>query len=540
MPGRAAARPHSFSMSRRTSIFRKGRTLFGLGLFLLAPWAPAQARFEDDAWAARPLSLGNAYTAVPEDASSLSWNPAGAGEAPAAEASLSLGKAALRGDDPRSREGSFFYRDGGVSPGAYGFWWTHAWRPEARRDNTYAFSYGRRVREGGRLSAGVNLKYRERAALSVPRAERAALSADLGLLHAPAPWFSWGLAARDVNRPDLGTGREDKAPLRLSLGTSFRPGAATLFTFDWSGDVTDEASHFTAGAGAEWRPWPWLALRGGAHSDFASGGLGLALPGRGARLDYAFSCPFDLKEQDRRHLLSLNVRFGGAAAQKGGAAATGSDFHEAAAELPAAGGVPEDRSKVLFLGPGDSLYVEVRNHPELDTSVNVDPWGFIKLPFIGELDVKGTLPNDLARKLEGIYAGFFTEAPVVEVTVKEYKSRVVYVMGAVHRPGRYNMGGNPLTIRDLMMLADLPTDRAALWRAFVIRQENGKVVYHHVNLHKILYRGQMKNNIELHTGDIVYVPMGILDAITSFIGRIVEPVFGVTRGAIAAASTGGL
>ncbi|MCB4757647.1 MAG: hypothetical protein LHV69_11565, partial [Elusimicrobia bacterium] len=117
----------------------------------------------------------------------------------------------------------------------------------------------------------------------------------------------------------------------------------------------------------------------------------------------------------------------------------------------------------------------------------------------------------------------------VDINVREYNSRVVYVLGAVRVPGRYALGQKPLTVRDIVIQAGLPTVQAANWRAFVVRQTEDGPVYLHVNLNKLLYRGRMENNVQLQTGDTVYVPMTFLDSFASFLGRIFGPIFGISR-----------
>ena len=90
-----------------------------------------------------------------------------------------------------------------------------------------------------------------------------------------------------------------------------------------------------------------------------------------------------------------------------------------------------------------------------------------------------------------------------------------------------------VTLRGAVVLAGMPTDRAALWRTFVVRhREDGGTEIRHVDLYKIFYRGRLENDIVLQPGDTVVVPMTILDGLASFVGRILGPIVGVGTSAM--------
>jgi polysaccharide export outer membrane protein len=194
------------------------------------------------------------------------------------------------------------------------------------------------------------------------------------------------------------------------------------------------------------------------------------------------------------------------------------------------------QKSAVLLGPEDVLQISVVDHPELNVTTPVDPWGFIKLPYIPELQVQGLTVDVVEEILTQKYSEFFVKPPEVEISVEQYNSQVVYVLGAVGHEGKYPLiKGRPMTLRDALVGAGLPTPRAALWRVFVIRQSDNGPVSQHINCYEIIYRNDLTNNISLEAGDVVYVPMTLLDTIASFFGRIVSPIFGTasrTAGAV--------
>ena len=191
--------------------------------------------------------------------------------------------------------------------------------------------------------------------------------------------------------------------------------------------------------------------------------------------------------------------------------------------------------QAVLLGPEDVLLVQVDENPDLNSTVIVDPWGFIKLPYVDALYVKGMTVDVVQDILTQKYSTFFLKPPGVHVRVEEYNSQAIYVLGAVDQEGRYPfIKGRPMTLRDVVFEAGLPTDRAAEWRVWIVRQTPTGQSFRHVNLKKILYRGDLTENVLLQPGDIVYVPLTIIDRIVLFFSKIFNPIFGSSTRVISA------
>jgi hypothetical protein len=88
-----------------------------------------------------------------------------------------------------------------------------------------------------------------------------------------------------------------------------------------------------------------------------------------------------------------------------------------------------------------------------------------------------------------------------------------------------------MSLRDIVVAAGMPDQGAALWRTWVVRQGDPgqQPTMRHVDLYKILYRGKLDDNVDLQSGDIVYVPYTILDSFVNFLGRIASPITGTAR-----------
>jgi polysaccharide export outer membrane protein len=90
----------------------------------------------------------------------------------------------------------------------------------------------------------------------------------------------------------------------------------------------------------------------------------------------------------------------------------------------------------------------------------------------------------------------------VSVMVREVHSRKVAVVGAVKMPGRYEMR-SPMTVLEVIALAQGLTDFAARDRIFILRDINGKSTQIPFNYRKV---GDDQKNFYLRAGDVVVVP----------------------------------
>jgi polysaccharide export outer membrane protein len=93
------------------------------------------------------------------------------------------------------------------------------------------------------------------------------------------------------------------------------------------------------------------------------------------------------------------------------------------------------------IGPGDLLRITVYGHEDLNQIVVVEPDGTFSFPLIGYVTVAEQTPAELEAHLRSRLARGLIRDPQVTVVVQEYKSKVVYVVGEIARPGPYPLTG---------------------------------------------------------------------------------------------------
>lgn len=92
------------------------------------------------------------------------------------------------------------------------------------------------------------------------------------------------------------------------------------------------------------------------------------------------------------------------------------------------------------IGPGDVIEINVPGMEEIkNMSERINGDGTLSLPFVGVIQVTGmtdkSLRDEIRRRLEEKYM----KNPQINLFVKEFRSRQVAVIGAVQKPGLYNL-----------------------------------------------------------------------------------------------------
>ena len=118
-----------------------------------------------------------------------------------------------------------------------------------------------------------------------------------------------------------------------------------------------------------------------------------------------------------------------------------------------------DRSHYL-IGVGDVLDVRVFGRPQLTReAVRVDTRGMIRMPLIeGEIQASCRTEASLAEYVSTQYLKF-VRRPQVDVFIREYNSQPVAVVGAVDKPGRFQLQ-RQVRLLELLTFSGGPTEKA--------------------------------------------------------------------------------
>ena len=131
------------------------------------------------------------------------------------------------------------------------------------------------------------------------------------------------------------------------------------------------------------------------------------------------------------------------------------------------------------VGPGDVLQIAIAalESPDRTSALSreISQEGVISLPFVGDVHCSGLTTGKIEAQLKSLYGKSYIRDPQVNVSVGEYKSRRVVVVGAVERPGVYILPRNGSTVLALLAQAGGVTKEAGDDLAIVrpSRDDNG-------------------------------------------------------------------
>src|SRR5438105_5158115 len=126
----------------------------------------------------------------------------------------------------------------------------------------------------------------------------------------------------------------------------------------------------------------------------------------------------------------------------------------------------DSNSAVLPAGPqdyrigfDDVLDVRVFEAQELNREVRVSSAGEISLPLLDSVHAAGLTPRELELVLQELLRCTYMQNPHVSVFVREMQSHPVSVLGAVRRPGVFQVRGSK-TLLEILSLAEGLADDA--------------------------------------------------------------------------------
>lgn len=186
------------------------------------------------------------------------------------------------------------------------------------------------------------------------------------------------------------------------------------------------------------------------------------------------------------------------------------------AQTPDTPVAPSDDA-ALKLGAGDQVEVSVYGVPELTTKTRVSAKGELSLPLINEVPVEGLTPNEAEHKIEALLVnGNFLKAPHVSVSVTEFTSQGISVMGEVVKPGIYPLLGKR-RLFDVISQAGGMTPKAGKLVMITHRNAPDKAI--NVELSDDPARS-VASNVEILPGDTVVMARA---GIVYVVGEVQKP-----------------
>jgi polysaccharide export outer membrane protein len=159
------------------------------------------------------------------------------------------------------------------------------------------------------------------------------------------------------------------------------------------------------------------------------------------------------------------------------------------------------------IGPRDLLEIRVIDLPELSKfEVRVSEDGTVKLPLLGNVPVSGITKDAVERLLATLLQEKVMKNPQVSVFIREYQSNRVALIGAVMKPGMYDLVGRMNLLQAISEAGGLKDNAAN--EVFVLREEkDGSTASIRIDLEDLMVNGKPELNIPLQANDTVNIPV---------------------------------
>ena len=156
-----------------------------------------------------------------------------------------------------------------------------------------------------------------------------------------------------------------------------------------------------------------------------------------------------------------------------------------------------------IVGAPDALHVTILPDPAIERNVTVRPDGMISLDLIGDVPASGRSVGEIASDVEQRITRFKRGAAVT-VSLVTANSNAITVLGEVRTPQSFPLLKQTRVAEAIARVGGLVFTGSER-RIRVVRSGSGETVVYRVNLSAI-QGGDLRTNIVLAEGDIVYVP----------------------------------
>jgi polysaccharide export outer membrane protein len=152
------------------------------------------------------------------------------------------------------------------------------------------------------------------------------------------------------------------------------------------------------------------------------------------------------------------------------------------------------------IGIGDRIFISDWRNENLSANVTVRPDGKISFFLVGDIMAMGLTPIELKDILTAKLKQYVSDTDVT-VIINSINSMDIYVLGAVQKPGMYNLNKR-VSVLHLLSLAGGMDRTADIEEAFLLR--DGKKI--NIDFHKLLEEGDLAQNMTVEPYDLLYFP----------------------------------
>ena len=178
-----------------------------------------------------------------------------------------------------------------------------------------------------------------------------------------------------------------------------------------------------------------------------------------------------------------------------------------------------DYTYEYILGPADTISINLTDTDDLDGLYLIDQMGLIDLPFIGKIKLDNLTLNEAQNTLMQVIQNFYKN-PDLQVTIEEFNSSKVHIVGAVRNQLTIQLDQKPIKLIEAAIKANFnPTSADKLFGTKGLLRRDGKV--YKINLDNTFKSTNEKENFFLKKDDVIFIDKNA-DTIHVF-GEVTKP-----------------
>ena len=171
------------------------------------------------------------------------------------------------------------------------------------------------------------------------------------------------------------------------------------------------------------------------------------------------------------------------------------------------------------LGSSDIININLTDTDDLDGVYEINEKGMIDLPFIGKVQLDGLTKDDAHNILTEVIKNYYKN-PDLQISIQEYNSSKVYIVGAVRTQTTIVLNQEPLTLIEAAIQANFnPSSEDKDFGTSGLLRRDGEV--YKINLNNAFKNKDAKENFSLKKNDVIFIDKNA-NSVHVF-GEVTEP-----------------
>jgi polysaccharide biosynthesis/export protein len=179
-----------------------------------------------------------------------------------------------------------------------------------------------------------------------------------------------------------------------------------------------------------------------------------------------------------------------------------------------------DRDPHYKLQAEDKIEIQYRYTPEYNSTVAVQPDGYVSLPLLGEVKLEN-LSLAEAKNAITVKARERLADPEVTVLLKEYVKPYFVVAGEVAHPGRFDFHGDTTLVEALAISGGLKDSSKRTQVVLLHKIGPDLAEVHLLDVRKLMTGTNIREDVPVRPGDMIVVPRNFISRIEPYV-RLAE------------------